>query len=158
MPVQYRNVRVPPETLGVQYGVLGKRIVGPDGLITVTDAAAPAYDRQPLIWKREGSGGPNLPPVQPSAPEPAVVKTEPEVPAAATEPVLVTPEPAAEVVIETGVTSHTDAEPVSVQTEQASEPAPVQETSATEAQEALLDKEIAELEAERAALAQTEEG
>ena len=151
MPVQYRNVQDPPETLGVSYGVLGKRIIPPDALVTVTDQAAPAYDRQPLVWKREGSSGPNLPAVQPGPP---VVTNAPEVTDVVTSEALVTQAP--EAVIETGVTSHSDVEPVSVQTEP--ETAPVQDTSASEAQEALLDKEIAELEAERAALAQIEEG
>lgn len=164
MPVQFRNVQEPPETLGVQYGVLGKRIIVPDGLVTVTDEAAPAYERQPLVWRRNGAPAPakaEAPPlvqqneptvavVQPSAPaeaEAPVVKNVPEVTDTVTEAAPVTP---AEVVIETGSTSHSDVEPDPVQTEQASEPAPA---SPSEAQEALLDKEIAELEAERAALA-----
>ena len=126
MPIQFRNVKEPPITLGVAFGVLGKRIIAPDAFVTVTDDAAPAYERQPLVWRRDG------------------------VPAPAKEEAPAAPE----VVTETGDTAHTDAEPVAVQTEP--ETAPVQDTSATEAQEALLDKEIAELEAERAALAHTE--
>jgi hypothetical protein len=70
MAVKFRNVRAPAERLMVRYGVIGPSVIEPDGLLTVTDEAAPAYESQPDIWKREADGPPAS--TRPTAQAPAV--------------------------------------------------------------------------------------
>jgi hypothetical protein len=84
MPVQFRNVREPAETVGVSYGILGKRLAGPDGIITVEDWAAAAYECQPEFWQRLGVPAESKAPVS----TPVVVETEP---VAEVQPVVETP-------------------------------------------------------------------
>jgi hypothetical protein len=134
MPVQYRNVKDPPETLSVSYGILGKRIVAADGLILVQDEFAAAYDCQPTVWKRQGVApvAAGLPAKQPSAPVPQPDAST-DLPADDLKP------------------------PTKTETEDTSAPngSPAQTVDGTsrEIESALLSKEIADLEAQEAALA-----